>query len=65
MVCAVWSATMIRLTADRARRMLSIFAARQSLGLPKAPVLRKALLGLAREARLVPGNAKIGTRRWV
>jgi len=56
---------LIRLTILRARRMLSIFAARQSLGLPKGPVLRKALLGLAREARLVPGNAKIGTRRWV
>lgn len=45
--------------------MLTLFAAREFLHLPRRPLLRKALRGLARESRLMPGARKIGVPTWV
>lgn len=56
---------MVRLTVVRARRMTTLVAARQHLGKPPRPVLRKALRGLAAESRLMPGARKIGVPKWV
>ena len=56
---------MIRLTVERARRMVTLWAAARTLKRAPRNPLYRALRGLAAEARLVLGNAKIGTRRWV
>ena len=52
---------MIVLRPGLARRMLTLFAARQHLRLPPAPVLRKAIRGIRAEQRL-PGKVH---QRWV
>ena len=56
------SRSWVRLTPERAARMLSLFAARQMLGLPKRPVLWRALYGLAAQKRRRPNTI---ASRWV